>query len=102
VLGSGWWGEGAPEFERNVGGHASWKKRIHAVAGAVEAYKNPQGQRLAEVFNSLPPNAEIPFLSANAQVSCQAREATADKTEERLAVVCDSAARIARAVLDAA
>ncbi len=39
--GSGWWGEGSPDYERSVGGPASYKQRIHSVAEAIAAYKNP-------------------------------------------------------------
>lgn len=39
--GSGWWGEGSPDYERSVGGPASYKQRIHAVAEAIAAYKDP-------------------------------------------------------------
>lgn len=39
--GSGWWGEGSPDYERSVGGSASYKQRVHAVAEAVAAYKDP-------------------------------------------------------------
>lgn len=39
--GSGWWGEGSPDYERSVGGVGSYKQRIHAVAEAMTAYKDP-------------------------------------------------------------
>lgn len=65
ILGSGWWGEGAPEYERRVGGQASWKGRIRVVADAIEAYKDPQGVRLSEAFAQMPAAAEIPYLSSS-------------------------------------
>lgn len=42
VLGSGWWGEGAADYERSVGGQANWKKRIATVANAIATYKDPK------------------------------------------------------------
>lgn len=42
VLGSGWWGEGAADYERSVGGQANWKKRIASVANAIATYKDPR------------------------------------------------------------
>lgn len=39
--GSGWWGEGSPDYERSVGGVASHKHRIQAVAEAINGYKDP-------------------------------------------------------------
>ncbi|CAK9780095.1 hypothetical protein CC85DRAFT_257159 [Cutaneotrichosporon oleaginosum] len=61
--GSGWWGEGSPDYERSVGGPASYKQRIHAVAEALAAYKDPSGNVLSSVFANIPPHVNLPYLS---------------------------------------
>jgi chromatin structure-remodeling complex subunit RSC1/2 len=68
ILGSGWWGEGSPEYERRVGGQASWKGRIKVVAEAIEAYKDPTGVRLAETLAQIPEAAQIPYLPSATQL----------------------------------
>lgn len=75
VLGSGWWGEGAADYERSVGGQANWKKRIVAVANAIATYRDPgyvfladaeadfSNVVLSETLSAIPSHAEIPFLT---------------------------------------
>ncbi|BEI81186.1 hypothetical protein CcaverHIS002_0203460 [Cutaneotrichosporon cavernicola] len=64
--GSGWWGEGSPDYERSVGGQASYKQRIHAVAEAIAAYKDPSGNTLSAVFGLIPPVVNLPYLAPSA------------------------------------
>ena len=40
IPGSGWWGEGAPDYERTAGGEAGWGKRMQAVIAALKGYKD--------------------------------------------------------------
>ncbi|WWC65270.1 uncharacterized protein I303_107887 [Kwoniella dejecticola CBS 10117] len=72
IQGYGWFGEGAPDHERNAGGSAMWPHRIRAVVSAIEGYRDQSGQRLAEVLDILPAIADIPFLSFNSPVSFRA------------------------------
>ncbi len=41
VDGSGWWGEGAPDYEMNAGGERMWPNRIKGVAEAISGYRDP-------------------------------------------------------------
>ncbi|WWD20801.1 hypothetical protein CI109_105278 [Kwoniella shandongensis] len=41
VPGSGWFGEGAPDYERNAGGSSHWPERIKIVLNAVGSYRDP-------------------------------------------------------------
>lgn len=63
VPGSGWWGEGAPEFERSVGGSTSYKSRIRTAAEAIAGYKDPQGRILSSVLGLMPLSVDIPYVS---------------------------------------
>lgn len=42
VPGSGWWGEGAPEYEARAGGMKRWQDRIQAVVSALSDYRDPE------------------------------------------------------------
>ncbi|WRT70789.1 uncharacterized protein IL334_007788 [Kwoniella shivajii] len=77
LSGCGWFGEGAPDYERSAGGPAMWPHRIRAVAGAVAGYKDVNGTRLSEVLDILPAMADIPYLSFNTSISFAGIQATA-------------------------
>lgn len=40
VPGSGWFGEGAPDVERQLGGPSSYERRIRAVLHAISEYRD--------------------------------------------------------------
>ena len=40
VPGSGWWGEGAPDYEASAGGQVMWGNRMKSVIGAVHGYRD--------------------------------------------------------------
>lgn len=42
IPGSGWWGEGAPEYEKSAGGQTTSPSRIKAVLAAISGYKDQQ------------------------------------------------------------
>ncbi|OCF45640.1 chromatin structure-remodeling complex subunit RSC1/2 [Kwoniella heveanensis CBS 569] len=69
IFGSGWFGEGAPDYERSAGGPAMWPHRIRAVVDAIASYRDQHGYRLAEVLDILPVHAEIPYLSFHGSIS---------------------------------
>ncbi|WVW80738.1 hypothetical protein I302_102724 [Kwoniella bestiolae CBS 10118] len=69
VQGYGWFGEGAPDYDRSTGGPAMWPHRIRAVIEAIIGYRDDRGQRLGEVFDYLPAVADIPYLSFDTPVS---------------------------------
>ncbi|WVF67895.1 hypothetical protein IAT40_002656 [Kwoniella sp. CBS 6097] len=69
IYGNGWFGEGAPDFERSAGGPAMWPHRIRAVVDAVAAYRDQRGHRLAEVLDILPLHADVPYLSFHGSIS---------------------------------
>nr|XP_031862624.1 uncharacterized protein CI109_002122 [Kwoniella shandongensis]KAA5529696.1 hypothetical protein CI109_002122 [Kwoniella shandongensis] len=77
VPGSGWFGEGAPDYERNAGGSSHWPERIKIVLNAVGSYRDPSGQRLAEVLDLIPSVADIPYLSFQHPLSFASIDAAA-------------------------
>ena len=40
ITGSGWWGEGAPDYEKSVGGESSWPRRMKAMMTAIHGYRD--------------------------------------------------------------
>ncbi|KAL1412641.1 hypothetical protein Q8F55_000388 [Vanrija albida] len=72
LLGSGWWGESAPEYERKALATTSYKQRIRAVAEAIAGYADPSRAVLSEVFNRVPAVTEIPFLPSSSPLSFSA------------------------------
>ncbi|KAK4688769.1 chromatin structure-remodeling complex subunit RSC1/2, partial [Tremellales sp. Uapishka_1] len=77
IPGSGWFGEGAPDYERHAGGKVMWPHRIRSVVAALSGYRDKSGFRLAEVLMPIPPVSKIPFLSSDAPVSFPAITTTA-------------------------
>ncbi|KAK6906505.1 hypothetical protein I203_100490 [Kwoniella mangroviensis CBS 8507] len=69
IQGYGWFGEGAPDYDRSTGDSAMWPHRIRAVIEAIIGYRDQNGQRLGEVLDYLPAIADIPFLSFDTPVS---------------------------------
>jgi len=41
IGGSGWWGEGAPDYEAEAGGERRWPQRIRAVVDVISGYRDP-------------------------------------------------------------
>ena len=41
IDGSGWWGEGAPDFERGMGGETMWPDRVSKIIGGIRGYQDP-------------------------------------------------------------
>ncbi|KIR97188.1 chromatin structure-remodeling complex subunit RSC1/2 [Cryptococcus deuterogattii 2001/935-1] len=78
IPGSGWFGEGAADYERNIGGPEQWSHKIREVLRAVEGYRDYSGQRLAEVLDILPEVVDIPYLSFNHPLSFARINAIAD------------------------
>ncbi|KAL7420864.1 hypothetical protein Q5752_004818 [Cryptotrichosporon argae] len=71
VLGSGWWGDGAPQYEAGVGGPASWQGRIRRVVAALAGYRDAANVQLSLVFSLVPNASDLPLLSYNAPLSFQ-------------------------------
>nr|KIR45973.1 chromatin structure-remodeling complex subunit RSC1/2 [Cryptococcus bacillisporus CA1280] len=78
IPGSGWFGEGTADYERNIGGPEQWSHKIREVLGALEGYRDHSGQRLAEVLDILPEVVDIPYLSFNHPLSFARINAIAD------------------------
>ncbi|XAO27083.1 hypothetical protein I312_105925 [Cryptococcus bacillisporus CA1280] len=74
IPGSGWFGEGTADYERNIGGPEQWSHKIREVLGALEGYRDHSGQRLAEVLDILPEVVDIPYLSFNTHHAIRACE----------------------------
>ncbi|KAL0242015.1 hypothetical protein I308_106189 [Cryptococcus tetragattii IND107] len=66
IPGSGWFGEGTADYERNIGGPEQWSQKIREVLRAVEGYRDYSGQRLAEVLDILPEVHPLSFARINA------------------------------------
>lgn len=78
IPGSGWFGEGTADYERNIGGPEQWSQKIREILRAVEGYRDYSGQRLAEVLDILPEVVDIPYLSFNHPLSFARINAIAD------------------------
>ncbi|WWC92384.1 uncharacterized protein L201_007341 [Kwoniella dendrophila CBS 6074] len=78
IQGSGWFGEGAPDYDRSTGGPAMWPHRIRAVIDAIVGYRDQNGQRFAEVLELLPATADIHYLSFHSPISLVAIQGIAN------------------------
>ncbi|WVN89074.1 uncharacterized protein L203_104290 [Cryptococcus depauperatus CBS 7841] len=65
VSGSGWLGEGQPEYATQIGQTNQPADTIRTIIKAVGGYRDFRNNRLAEVLDVLPDTADIPYLSFN-------------------------------------
>ncbi|EIW70202.1 hypothetical protein TREMEDRAFT_68547 [Tremella mesenterica DSM 1558] len=83
IPGSGWFGEGAPQYEQSVGGPASWPDGIRRVVHALSEYRDISGRLLVDTLNQVPTLVDIPYLSFNAPISFSSIHTNAQSSRYR-------------------